>query len=89
MNAYREARPLEVQGMIACANLPDTEPEPSAWREITPGYRTKTITRGNVTIVIHRPILSDKERAKRERAVETALSNYAKSIYIEQGETRK
>ena len=54
-------------------------PEPSAWSEIREGYRTKTIKRGNCTIVLHRPILSEKERAKRERIVETALANFAKS----------
>lgn len=78
MVAYGEARSLEVPGMIAGAHLPDTTPEPSTWCEIREGYRTKTIKRGNFTIVIHRPILSDKEREKRERIVETALSNYAK-----------
>jgi len=45
-----------------------------------PGYRTKTIKRGNCTIVIHRPDLDEKERAKRENLVEIALSNYAKSL---------
>ena len=65
--------------MIAAAHHPNTPPEPSAWREIRDGYRTKTVTRGNVTIVIHRPILTDKEREKRERIVVTALANYGKS----------
>lgn len=50
----------------------------SQWTQTGNGYRTKTIKRGNVTIVVHRPELSDKERAKRERAVETALSNYGR-----------
>lgn len=50
-----------------------------SWTNTIPGYRTKTIKRGNVTIVIHRPELTDKERAKRERAVESALSNYARN----------
>lgn len=64
-------------------------PEPTAWSETKEGYRTKTIKRGNCTIVIHRPILADKEREKRERVVETALSNYGKSkYYIEQGATQ-
>jgi hypothetical protein len=49
------------------------------WTDTTPGYRTKTIKRGNVTIVIHRPTLSEKERTKNERIVETALTNYARS----------
>lgn len=48
------------------------------WTNTTPGYRTKTIKSGNVTIVIHRPILTDKERTKREGAVETALAHFAR-----------
>ena len=61
--------------------------EQNAWCEIREGYLTKTIKRGDFTIVIHRPILTDKEREKRERAVITALSNFGKSMqYIEQGE---
>ncbi len=44
-----------------------------------PGYRCKTIQRGACTIVVHRPMLTDKERIKRERVVETVLSNYAKA----------
>lgn len=55
-------------------------PEPTAWSETREGYRTKTIKRGNVTIVVHRPILTEKERATRERIVETALSNYGKTL---------
>ncbi len=74
MNAYREARPLEVPGMIACTHLPDTEPEPTAWSEIKEGYRTKTITRGNVTIVIHRPELTDQERARRMKQIKEAAT---------------
>ena len=50
------------------------------WTELIPGYRTKTIEHGNCTIVIHRPILTDKERIKRERVVETALTNFSRSI---------
>ena len=62
-------------------------PEPTAWTEVREGYRTKTIKSGNCTIVVHRPILTDKEREKRERIVATALSNFGKSKqYIEQGE---
>ena len=65
----------------------ENPPEPSAWREVREGYRTKTIVSGNCTIVLHRPILTEKERAKRERIVETALSNYGKAKqYIERME---
>lgn len=79
MNAYREVRSLEYPGMIVGAPLPDVAPEPTAWSEIKDGYRTKTIKRGNCTIVIRRPVLDEKEAAKRMRAVEIALSNYGKS----------
>lgn len=57
------------------------------WTETGDGYRTKTIQSGKCTIVLHRPILAEKERAKRERAVEVALSTFGNSKqYIEQGE---
>ena len=38
-----------------------------------PGYRTKTISSGNCTIVIHRPLLTKEETAKRERQVLDAM----------------
>jgi hypothetical protein len=50
----------------------------STWTATTPGYRTKTVKKGNVTVVIHRPELTEKEEAKRVRIVETALANYGK-----------
>lgn len=37
--------------------------------EARQGYKTKTVRHGNCTIVIHRPILSKPERAKREQHV--------------------
>lgn len=43
--------------------------------DVRPGYRTKTLQYGNCTIVVHRPILSDAERAKREREVVTAMES--------------
>lgn len=49
------------------------------WTNTIPGYRTKTIKKGNVTVVVHRPKLTEKERAKRERVVETALSNLGRT----------
>ena len=48
----------------------------NGWTNTTPGYRTKTIKRGNVTIVIHRPNLTEKERIKREGIVENALTYF-------------
>lgn len=38
-----------------------------------PGYRTKTIRSGNCTIIIHRPLLTKEETAKRERQVMDAM----------------
>lgn len=60
-------------------NATTQSPEPTAWSEIREGYRTKTIKSGKCTIVIHRPILTEKERTQRERSVEVALSTYGKS----------
>lgn len=59
--------------------IKENRTEPAAWTEVKEGYRTKTIKSGDCTIVLHRPILSDREREKRERIVETALSNYGKN----------
>ena len=42
------------------------------------GYRTKTIRVGNATIEIHRPILTDQERNKREEQVRNALKGFGK-----------
>lgn len=38
-----------------------------------PGYREKTIQRGDVTIIIRRPILDEAEQAKREKYVQDTL----------------
>lgn len=63
-------------------------PEPTAWTEIREGYRTKTIKRGNCTIVIHRPLLSEKEQERSERIVTSVLSTFGRSNqYIEKGAT--
>ena len=45
---------------------------------IREGYRTKTIRVGNATIEIHRPILTDEERSKRENQVMDALRGFGK-----------
>lgn len=46
---------------------------------IQEGYRTKTIRVGNATIEIHRPILTDEERIKRENQVRDALRGFGKT----------
>jgi hypothetical protein len=45
---------------------------------IREGYRTKVIQVGNATIEIHRPILTDAERIKRENQVKDALRGFGK-----------
>lgn len=46
---------------------------------IQEGYRTKTIQVGNVTVEIHRPILTDVEQSKRENQVKDALMVFARA----------
>lgn len=45
---------------------------------IREGYRTKTIRVGSATIEIHRPILTEEERSKRENQVMDALRGFGK-----------
>ena len=45
---------------------------------IREGYSTKVIQVGNATIEIHRPILTDEERNKRENQVKDALRGFGK-----------
>lgn len=45
---------------------------------IREGCRTKVIQVGNATIEIHRPILDDAERNKRENQVKDALRGLGK-----------
>lgn len=54
----------------------------SDWRTgIREGYRTKTIRVGNATIEIHRPILTEEERSKRENQVKDALRGFGKGNF--------
>lgn len=49
------------------------------WIDTEDGYRVKTVQVGDVTVVLRRPTtLTDKERTKREHAVEHALANLAR-----------
>lgn len=48
---------------------------------IKDGYQTKTVQVGNCTVRIHRPILDDHERAKREDQVRDALRGLIKKGY--------
>jgi hypothetical protein len=40
------------------------------------GYRSKTMQIGNCKVTVHRPILSDQERAKAEERVIDALRGF-------------
>ena len=42
--------------------------------ETSTAYTSKTITYGNVTITIRRPVLSDGEREKRKKQIVDSLS---------------
>ena len=47
---------------------------PAKWvTGIRPGFETKIVQVGNCTVRIHRPILDDQERARREEQVIYAL----------------
>ncbi len=54
----------------------------------TEEYITKTIKVGNVTVSIHQPILSDKERARRTEELVSALSRYGRAIIGEKKNDR-
>jgi hypothetical protein len=49
--------------------------------DFKPGFRTKTVQIGNNTVRIHRPILDDQERARREEQVIDALRGLIKKGY--------
>lgn len=54
----------------------------SEWKtDIREGYRTKTITMGNCTIELHRPILDPVEQKKREDQIINALRCFGKEQY--------
>lgn len=48
---------------------------------IKDGYYTKEVQVGNCTVTIHRPILDDQERARREEQVRDALRGLIKKGY--------
>lgn len=47
---------------------------------IREGYRTKVIQVGNARVEIHRPILTEAERNKRENQVIDALRGFGKEL---------
>ena len=53
----------------------------SEWRtDINPGYRTKILHFGPHTVEVNRPILEEKEQARREQQVMDALRVFGKSM---------
>ena len=42
-------------------------------------YNTTTIQVGNVTVTIHRPVLTEQERLKREKVVIEALQRFGRA----------
>ena len=53
----------------------------SEWRtDVHPGYRTKVIKVGNHTVEINRPILDEKEQARREQQVVDALRLFGRAM---------
>ena len=49
--------------------------------------KTQTIQHGKVTIVVHRPVLTKDEAAKRERQVQTVLGSTMKSYIARKEQT--
>lgn len=51
-----------------------------------PGYITKTIKKGNVTIEIYRPELDQAERTRREKQIKTVLEKTLSPYYYRKEE---
>ncbi len=51
-----------------------------------PGYITKTVKKGNVTIEIYRPELDKAERTRRERQIKTVLEKTLPTYYYRKEE---
>ena len=46
-----------------------------------PGYRCKTVQRGNATIIIYRPILTEAEAEKAQQRTRAELENALRAVY--------
>jgi hypothetical protein len=44
-------------------------------------WTTQTLQHGAVTIIVHQPVLTDRERAKREQQVKSALQGAMRDYY--------
>lgn len=58
-----------------------TSPEDGWVTGIKDGHYSKTMQIGSCTVTVHRPILDDQERAKREEAVIQALTHFGRAVY--------
>lgn len=62
---------------------------PNNWAESPehPGYRVKTIQKGSCTIHILRPMLDEKEQAKREAHTKAVAERVLSDYYIRKEKT--
>ena len=62
---------------------------PNNWAESPehPGYLIKTIQKGSCTIHILRPVLDEKEKAKREAHVKAVAERVLRDYYIRKERT--
>ena len=58
-----------------------TSPKDGWVTGIKEGHYSKTMQIGNCTVRIHRPILDDQERARREETVTQALTHFGRAVY--------
>lgn len=57
----------------------------SEWRlDINPGFKTKIIRVGNSTVEIIRPLLDEKEEARRKNQVEDALRQFGRAMFAKE-----
>lgn len=52
-----------------------------------PGYMAKVVRVGENTVIIHRPILEEAERARREKYTREAMETILRDYYYKRKET--
>lgn len=52
----------------------------NTWNQVVPGYQTKVVQVGSITINIHRPELEPGARAKREKDVMRTLAGTGRKL---------
>ena len=45
------------------------------WNKTKPGYKTKAVQHGSITVIIHRPELTPEQAARREKEVLRTLAS--------------